>query len=108
MPLEVNMTDEQQVVISVSPVTATGKPATLDGPITVTVSAGDGTVVQDPATPNSATLVSGGLGDTTYVVSGDADLGAGVQTISDTATIHVAGALATSLGLTAGTPSPKP
>lgn len=108
MPLDLTITNEQKIAITVTPTTAAGKPATLDGPIRVTVQSGDSTVTQDAGTPASASLVSSDTpGDTTYLVEGDADLGAGVQLVQDLVVLHVAGALATNLGLSAGTAEPK-
>jgi len=40
-------------------------------------------------------------------VSGDADLGEGVVTVSDIVMLHVEGAMAKSLGLVADAPEPK-
>lgn len=107
MPVDISMSDQQQVVVSVSPVTATGSPAKLDGPPVFAVASGDVTLIT--ATDGmSATIVSGLDGDSTVSVSADADLGAGIKTISDTITVHVTSPQATSLGLTAATPVAKP
>lgn len=104
--LELNITNEQKIPVTVNPVTATGRPAQLDGPIVVTVQSGDGTV--ETVDDRTFKAVSGdNPGDTVYLVSADADLGAGVVTVSDIVTLHVAGALAESLGLTAGAVEPK-
>lgn len=106
MPAEVTLTTEQKVLVTVNPVTATGQPAQLDGPITATVTSGDCTTVAVDA--KSFFIVSGStLADSVVQVDGDADLGSGVVTISDTVLTHVQGAMATSLGLTVGTPEPK-
>ena len=101
--LEITITNEQKVPVTLNPVTPGGKPIGLDGPPSVTVQSGDGAVEMQP--DNSFYLVSGdNPGDTTYLVSADADLGEGVETISDIIILHVQGAKASSLGLTAGTP----
>lgn len=108
MPLDVTITNEEEVDVTANATTSTGKPAALDGALSVTVVSGDSTFRQDAATPNMVTLVSSdNPGDTQFSISADADLGAGVQTISDVVTLHVAGALATNLGLAAGTPRAK-
>lgn len=107
MPAEINLTTEQQVLATITPVTAAGNPATLDGEAVWTVTSGTCTVT--PVDATSAWLVSGDIaGDSTVVVSADADLGAGVQTISDTCLLHVANPQAASLGLTLGEPELKP
>lgn len=105
--VEITITNEQKVKATLNPVTATGRPAKLDGAPKWVVSSGDATVV--PAADGlSCELVSGdNPGDTVILVSADADLGSGVVTISDSITLHVQGALATNLGLTVGTPEAK-
>ncbi len=106
--LELTITNEQQVNVKLVPVTATGKPAKLDGAPTWTVLSGlsNVNVASDGL---SADLVSSGdPGDTEIMVKGDADLGSGFEEISDVIRLHVAGAKAANLGLVAGDPTPKP
>ncbi len=105
--LEVNITNEQKVTVTLNPVTATGKPAKLDGDPTWEVVTGNATV--QPADDGmSAELISADdPGDTDFLVKADADLGEGVIEISDIIRVHVAGAQAASLGLSAGDPQPK-
>lgn len=105
--VEITLTNEEKVTVTLAPVTTTGKPASLDGVPTWTVVSGDSTVV--PAADGlSAELVSSDTpGDTVFLVEADADLGAGVETISDTITVHVEGARAANLGLIVGTKGPK-
>lgn len=108
MPLELKITNEQQVDVTVSPRTDSGKPAKLDGSPAWTVISGNSQVVvsEDGL---SATLVSSDEpGDTIVSVKADADLGEGVEEIADTITLSVIGATAKNLGLAAGTPVPKP
>jgi hypothetical protein len=102
MPIEVSLTNEEKVRIAVTPLTAGGQPATLDGPVEFTI-AGDCTL--DPIDDTSTWVLSGStVGDSTMTVKADADLGAGVTTIMDTAVIHVAHPNAASLGLAADPP----
>lgn len=105
--LELSITNEQKVQVTLTPVTATGKPAPVDGVPTWVVASGDATV--DVAADGlSAFLISGdNPGQSSIVVSADADLGAGVETISDSITLTVEGAKAISLGLTASAPVAK-
>lgn len=105
--LEISITNEQQVRVALTPVTATGKPAKLDGVPTWEVVTGNSTV--QPADDGmSAQLVSADdPGDTDFLVKADADLGGGVQEISDVIRLSVAGAQAANLGLTAEAPTPK-
>jgi len=105
--LEITITNEQKVKVTVNPVTEAGVAVPLDGPIVVTPTSGDGTAMVEPDGV-SAYLISGDQpGDTVYTVSGDADLGAGVENISDVVTLHVEGAKAAALGLVAGEPELK-
>lgn len=107
MPAEVTLTNEQKVSATIAPVTAAGNPAAVDGAPTWTVTAGDCTV-NVSADGLSCEIVSGSaLADSVVQVDADADLGSGVQTISDTVLVHVQGALAVSLGLSLGSPEPK-
>ncbi len=107
MPLDLTITNEQKVQVTLNPVTDTGKPAKLDGAPTWSVI--NGTSTLDIAADGlSAFLVSGDdPGDSDFLVSADADLGSGVTEISDTIRLHVAGAQAKNLGLVAGTPVAK-
>lgn len=105
--LEIKITNEQQVKVTLNPVTATGKPAKVDGVPTWEVITGNSTVT--PADDGmSADLISADdPGDTDFLVKADADLGEGVVEISDVIRLSVAGAQAANLGLTAGEPTPK-
>jgi len=107
MPVEITLTNEQKVVATLHPVTATGRPAALDGVPVWSVVSGNGTVV--PAADGlSAELVTPDEpGDTTYLVDADADLGSGVEDLQDTITCHTTGANAKNLGITLGTPVAK-
>lgn len=106
--LELTITNEQKVLVHVAPRTAAGSPALLDGPVRVEVQAGASTVELVEGDLSSFWLTSSDApGDTTFVVSGDADLGEGITLIQDIVLLHVAGALAESLGLTAEAPVPK-
>jgi hypothetical protein len=107
MALEIALTNEEKVQITINPTTSTGKPATLDGAPTWTITSGDATLAVAVG-GLSAFLISGdSLGDSTVLVEADADLGQGVETIADTVLLHVNGALAKNLGLAAGPAIPK-
>lgn len=109
MPTEVSITNEQKIKATLNPKSDAGKPAKLDpnNPPTWTPVSGDSTAVV-AADGLSADLVSSDTpGDTVFLVEADADLGDGVEKVSDTITLKVAGARATNLGLTLGTPEPK-
>jgi hypothetical protein len=106
--LTLSCTNEQKIRVAFSPTTLTGKPAQLDGPVEVTITSGTATVEQDPAKPNEFFLVSGDSpGTSTFLVSGDADLGADVVTIEEAVTLNVSGALAANFGLVADAPIAK-
>lgn len=109
--LTVNLTTEQQVLVTLSPKTATGKPAKLDGVPTWVLQDGDATIVV-ASDGLSATLVSEdalgpGLGESHFLVSADADLGQGIDTITDIITLVVTNPKATDLGFTVSAPTSK-
>jgi len=105
--IEIKITNEQKVKVTLVPVTDTGKAAQLDGkPGWEVISGFSKLEVADDGM--SATLISeDDPGDTVYAVEADADLGEGVETIADTIKLTVEGARAKNLGLVAGTPEPK-
>lgn len=104
--VEIGLTNEEKVLVTVSPTTHSGKPALLDGAVKVEVQSGDGTATQ--VDDKSFYLNSGeNPGDTAFIVSADADLGAGIELISEVIVLHVAGAKAANLGITFGAPEPK-
>lgn len=105
--MQISITNEQKVRVTLMPVTAAGHPASLDGTATWEVISGNSTV-EINADDNSAELISSDdPGDTEILVKADADLGSGVTEISDVIRLTVLGAQAASLGLTAGDPEPK-
>lgn len=105
--LDLSVNTEQKVKVTITPLSASGKPAKVDGKPTWTVTSGVGTV-QASDDGMSAFLVSGDVpGDTIVLIEADADLGEGVETISDTIQLHVQGVNAANLGLTASAPEPK-
>lgn len=108
MPAEASITNEQQISLTLKITTDTGRPAKVDGsPSWVVLSGNSSLTVADDGL--SAMLVSSDdPGDTTGIVKADADLGDGVEEISDTFTLHVVGATAKNLGLGFGAPEPKP
>lgn len=106
--LDLTITDEQKVQVTITPVTATGKPAKLDGAPTWTVQSGESTVSVAPDGLSAFLISADNADETLILVEADADLGAGVTTISDSIQLHVQGAQASSLGLTAAAPVPKP
>jgi hypothetical protein len=106
--LDITLTNEQKVKVTLTPVTGTGKPAQLDGAPVVTVVSGDATVVHVEGQPREFYIVSGDSpGQSEILIEADADLGSGVETISDVIRLTVEGARAVSLGMTVGTPEAK-
>jgi hypothetical protein len=107
MPTTVSITNEQKIKATLTPVTDTGKPAKLDGaPSWAVISGNSQVVVADDGL--SADLVSSDdPGDTEILIKADADLGEGVEEISDTIKLTVIGATAKNLGISLGSPQPK-
>jgi hypothetical protein len=92
----------QKVPITASP------DGPIDGALRITVTEGDGTFLQDPATPLVFTAVSGSIaGQTKYLVEADVRAGADVSLISEVVELTVSAAEAKSLGMSAGAPEPK-
>lgn len=103
-PMIVKLTNEQKVTVTLNPQTDGGKPAKLDGKPEWSVVSGDATlnVAEDGL---SAEIVSPDVpGQSQVLVQADADLGEGVETISGTLDVQVAGAAAKNLGLSLGIP----
>lgn len=105
--MEITITTEQKIPVSLNPVTLSGKPAKLDGTPTWTGTSGLGTVVPSADGLSCDLVSSDSAGDTVILVEADADLGPGVQTISDTITLHCVSPQAANLGLTVGVAVPK-
>lgn len=104
--LELNCSNEEKIPVTVTPLSPSGKPAAIQGAVNVTVQDGAGSVTMTGDL--TFEVVSGDVpGDTSYLVSADADLGDGVITIQDIIILHVAGAMAANLGMTAGPAVPK-
>lgn len=108
--IETKLTSEQKVKLTLSPKTATGKPARLDGEPTIEVVSGEGTVEENEEDESGLSfyLVSADLpGVTEYLIKADADIGEGVEEIAEAVVLTTMGANAKNLGVTLGTPEPK-
>ena len=107
MPLNLAITNEEKILVTLSPTTAAGNAAALDGEPTWTVTEGDATLDILPG-GLSAYLISGAAGASTVLVSADADLDAGeTRELTDVIALNVLNAEAASLGFTAGAAEPK-
>lgn len=107
MPLELKITTEQEIDVTITPKTDTGKPATLDGSPSWSVISGNAQVIVAEDGLSAALVSPDDPGDTVILIKADADLGEGVEEISDTITLQSVGATAKNLGLTASAPRPK-
>jgi hypothetical protein len=111
--LELSITNEQEIDVSLKPVTETGKPAKIDGAASFTILSGSSRVVPAEDGLSAVLISSDDPGDTEIMVKADVDLtpnqpdGSGIEEISDIIRLHVTGAKAASLGLVAGTARPK-
>lgn len=102
------LTDEQKVTLALTPKTAAGNPAKLDGAPVWSVSAPEVASLEVAEDGLSATVVTVGLGAVQVSVSADADLDEGeVRTVSGVLDIEVVAAEAASLGISAGVPELK-
>lgn len=107
MPLKLKINDEQKVKVTLTPVTPRGKPVKVDGVPSWTTIDGDSTIVVAEDGMSADLISSDTPGVTNFQVAADADLGEGVDTITDTIELTVVDPQASSLGLSAGTPEDK-
>jgi len=107
MPTTVSITNEQKVKVTLTPVTETGKPAKLDGSPSWAVVSGNSQVVVAEDGLSADLISADDPGETQILIKADADIGEGVEEISDVITLTVIGATAKNLGITVGTPEPK-
>jgi hypothetical protein len=106
--LEITISNEQQIKVTVSPKTDTGRPAKLDGSPAWTVLSGNSQVVVSEDGLSADLVSSEEPGVTEISVKADADLGEGIEEIADVIVLTVQGATAKNLGLSVGQPTPKP
>lgn len=105
--LDLIITNEQKIKVTLTPKTIAGKDAAVDGKPVWTVQSGSGTVEPSEDGLSAYLISSDTIGDTMVLVEADADLGEGVETISGQIQLHVEGAQAANLGLSAGPAEPK-
>lgn len=105
--MDIKITNEQKVTVTLSPKTDTGKPAKLDGSPAWAVISGNSTVTVSDDGLSAVLTSADDPGDTQILVKADADLGTGVEEISEVINLTVVGATAKNLGITVGTPEPK-
>lgn len=103
MPLEVSMSTEEQVRLSITPLTPGGDAAPIDGPAQWTIE-GACTLVPIDDTSTWVRGNAGAVGDSVVTVAADADMGQGFVPIADTCVVHVASPMAASLGMAADAP----
>jgi len=105
--VEVTITNDQKIPVTLAPKTSAGGVAELDDKPGWSVVSGESTVMESTDGLSAELISSDTPGDTVYLVEADADLGEGVETISETITLHVLGARAENLGVTLGAPVSK-
>lgn len=105
--LEITITNEEQVKVSLAPRTDAGRPAKLDGSPAWTVTSGNSQVVVAEDGLSADLISSDDPGVTEVTLKADADIGEGVEELTDTIVLTVTSANAKNLGLSAGTPTPK-
>jgi hypothetical protein len=110
MATNLQLTDVQEVDLSIGPKDREGNPAQLDGVPTWVSS--DPSIVTVTAAADGLSAVAatvGPLGTATVTVTGQGDLtGGGSDEVTDTVTVTVVGSQASSLNVTAGTPTQRP
>jgi len=110
MPTTLQLTDIQEVVLSISPKDEEGNAAVLEGAPTWVSS--DETLLMVTASDDgmSATAATvGPLGSATVTVTAQGDLtGAGSDTLTDTVDVEIVASQASALNTSAGTPTTRP
>jgi len=104
----IKLTNEQQVTVTLKPKTDGGRTAKLDGVPTFEVISGESTVTAAADGLSALIVSSDNPGDTQILVKADADLGEGVEEISEILEVQVGSASAKNLGIVVGTPEVKP
>lgn len=104
-PITTTITNEQKLPISVAPVTAGGKPAKIAGAPLWSSSDINVVTLEVAADGLSAIANAVNAGSATITIAADADLGGGVNQISNTTNIAVTLAQATALNVSVGAPS---
>ena len=100
MPLALKLTTEQKVNVTITPVTAGGKPAQLDSVPVWSVNSGSVTLA--PAVDGlSCFILAGDAGASEVDVTAEGDMTPGVDTVSGIITVTVTQPEAATLGLTA-------
>lgn len=98
----------ERVPYVLAPTKLSGGPATLDGPLTLTVISGEGTITADPNDNLRGWVQTDTVGDVTFLLDGDGDLGAGRVSVQDTILLHGLGENAANLGTSLGAAEPRP
>lgn len=105
--MEFNLNDTDQVLLTIKPLDAAGKPAQVDGP--PDWGSTDSTVCSLNIAEDgmSATAVAGNPGVAHIRVSVDADLGEGVRTLVSSLQINVIGGEAQTFDIVPGAAEPQ-
>lgn len=107
MPVEAKITNEQEIDVTLKITTDTGRPAKVDGKPSWTQLSGASPITVADDGMSAVLTSSDDPGDSEYIVKADADLGEGVEEISDIIKLSVVGATAKNLGVSVGEPRPK-
>jgi len=109
MPTTLELTNEQEIDLTIAPKTAKGKLAKVDGVPSWTLQSGSSVTITPSADGKTATArtVDDGEGESVILAEADADLGAGFEPLDETITIRVSVPKAASLGITVGDPRLK-
>lgn len=101
----VQLGTDQKVKISLAPTTADGTAAEVQN--ATATATGDVAITPVDGETNAWWAAAGAEGVSTVEITGDADLGEGVNNITDTVELTVVAAEANNLGITVGTPEAK-
>lgn len=101
------ITNEQQVAVSVAPLTAAGRPARIDGEVEFS-STDTAVATVEKTGPNAALVKSVGPGVAQIIAAFDADLTGEVRPVEFTGAIEVVEAEAVTAEITFAAPELKP
>lgn len=105
--MDITSTIEEKVHLRLTPTTASGQPATVDGKPTWTIEEGNATLEVDEDGLGAWLISADEVGESAYKVSADADLGEGVKNIEVIGKYTYTNAQAANLGLVAEPAVPK-
>jgi hypothetical protein len=105
--MDISLTNEQKVKVTLNPKTPAGHPARIDGKPNWTIPSGNCTLDVADDGLSAYIISSDEPGLSSVLIEADADLGEGVETLQMALGVIVVGAKASNLGIAVGEPELK-